>query len=84
MNDNLENADKIDMLALLCQGARLNPEPSRALPQRLYRDPANVVRLDGETKCGSCLYSRPGKVGLFCGKGQKFGKRCEFYRIAKK
>lgn len=76
--------DEIDMLQLLCVGARLNPQPSRALPQRSYGDPAKLVRLQGETKCRTCLNSRRGKAGAFCGKGQQYGKRCELFRIAKK
>ena len=76
--------DDIDMLQLLCVGGRLNPQPSRALPQRSYGDPANLVRLQGESKCATCLYSRRGKKERFCSKGQQYGKRCEFYRIAKK
>jgi len=77
-------SDKIDLLAIHCAGARLTPEKSMALPQEQYSDPAKHVKLACETKCGECLYSRPGKVDVFCGKGRPYGKRCEFFRKAKK
>jgi hypothetical protein len=76
--------DKIDLLAIHCAGGRLRNEPSRALPQEHYGDPAKHVRMEGETKCNECLYSRPGKLDVFCGKGRPYGKRCEFFRIKKK
>jgi hypothetical protein len=76
--------EKIDLLEIHLAGGRLNLEPSRAYPQEFYGDPAKVVMLQAESKCGECLYSRPGRAGLFCGKGQPYGLRCEFFRIAKK
>ena len=76
--------EKIDLLQIHLAGGRMNPEKSRALPQALYGDPARHVKLQGESKCRECLYSRPGRNGTFCGKGQDYGRRCEFFRIMKK
>jgi len=76
--------DQIDILALHLVGARLTPEKSRALPQEQYSDPSKHVKLACESKCSECLYSRPGKLDVFCGKGRQYGKRCEFFRIKKK
>jgi hypothetical protein len=77
-------SDLIDLLKINFAGARLNPEKSHAYPQNFYGDPAKVVKLQSETNCNTCLYSRTGKAGLFCSKGRDYGKRCEFYRITKK
>lgn len=74
----------VDLLVIHAAGARVDPEPSNALPEEFYGDPAKVVKLQSEMKCSECLYSRPGKRGLFCGRGQEYGKRCEFFRIAKR
>jgi hypothetical protein len=81
-NDNTE--DKVDLLQVHCAGARLNPQPSHALPRHLYRDPATHVKFASETGCQRCLYHRAAKSGNYCGKGKRHGKRCEFFRIAKK
>ncbi|MBV8666715.1 MAG: hypothetical protein JO269_09545 [Burkholderiaceae bacterium] len=74
---------EVDLLEIHTVGARLKPEPSRALPSNHYGDPSKVVKLQSEAACGRCLYSRPGKRGEFCGKGKDYGKRCEFFRIKK-
>jgi len=84
MNDT---EDKVDLLHLHCVGARLNPQPSKALPRHLYRDPATHVKFASETKAGGCvrcLYHREAKSGNYCAKGKRHGKRCEYFRIAKK
>jgi len=75
--------DDIDILKLMCVGGRLNPEPSRALPFRAYRDPAKLVHFESEKTCKACLYGRSGRAGQFCSKGGEYGKRCEFFRMAK-
>jgi len=36
---------KEELLAIMTAGARLAPEPSRALPAAAYRDPAESVQL---------------------------------------
>jgi len=77
-------SDKVDLLEIHLAGARLNPEPSKACPQEFYGDPARHVKLQAESKCGECLYSRTGKAGNFCGRLQPYGRRCEFFRIMKK
>lgn len=76
--------DDIDLLQLMCVGGRLNPQPSRALPLRYYRDPSKTVRFESETTCKTCLYGRSGKSGQFCSKGREYGKKCEFFRMAKR
>ncbi len=83
---------KPDLLAIHFAGARLNPQPSAACPQAYYGDPARHVKFEregkcetkGETKCSTCLYSRAGRAGSFCGKHQPYGKRCGFFKIVKK
>jgi hypothetical protein len=69
----------IDLLALHFVGGRIAPEESRARPMREYGDPARYVKFEGE-KCGSCVYSRPGKAGQFCSKGKKHGTKCREYK----
>jgi len=37
-----------DMLEILTAGGRLNPEPSRALPEEAYRNPADSFEFPSE------------------------------------
>ncbi len=75
-------SDTIDLLELHCAGARLTPEPSKAMPLHRYSDPATHVKFASETGCSRCLYHRDRDPR--CGKGKRQYKRCEFFRIAKK
>lgn len=75
-------SEKVDLLEVLCVGARLAPEESRALPQHYYGDPIKIVKFESE-KCSNCVYSRPGKNGQFCSRGKQYGARCEQYKKAK-
>jgi len=75
-------SDEIDIAHLAF--IRIGKEPSKACPADFYRNPAHTVKLQSELSCDRCLYSRPGKAGLFCGKGQQYGKHCEFFRKDKK
>ena len=84
MKHTMEQMDPFDLLALHTAGARLQPQPTHALPQSCYRDPAQTVRFQSESRCRDCLYRRRGKQGVYCGQGQPYGKRCESFRIYKK
>ena len=70
--------DDIDILQLHCVGGRLNPEPSRALPASYYGDPANAVKLAGESRCNSCLYSRKGHDKMFAENCRSMGAGVNF------
>lgn len=72
--------DDVDLLAIGLAGARLQPEKSNALPAKQYGDPAKFVKLRSEENCSPCIYSRPGKMGEFCGKGKEYGKRCLMFK----
>ena len=62
----------VDLLEVYTAGARINPEPSAALPQAFYGDPAKVVLFAAE-RCAECVFERVGKDGLFCGRLQNYG-----------
>jgi len=81
-NKEIDADDDIDLLHL--HAMRIGKEPSHAQPSHAYADQGRVVCLQKESRCGTCLYSRIGKVGNSCSKGKKYGTRCELYRIAKK
>ncbi len=70
------NIDRAELFAIHSAGARMQPEKSRALPQRCYGDPAKHVKLRGEAQCDACVYSKPGAQGAFCGQGNQYGKTC--------
>ena len=74
--------EKIDVLEL--QLRRIGKDKSHAGPVKNYGDPSRTVRLQSESACGKCNYRRTGTTSLFCGRGQEFGKKCEFFRLEKK
>ena len=77
-------SDLSEQLEIRLAGARLNPQPSNALPQNYYGDPSKVVKLRCEESCGPCVYSRQGKAGHFCGRGKEYGTRCNIFKKGKK
>ena len=67
---------RTELFAIYSAGARLQPQPSRALPQHSYGDPARHAKLRGEAQCDACRHSRPDAQGAFCGQGNQYGKSC--------
>jgi hypothetical protein len=78
----MHDDDNIDVNALY--RLRINKEPSTACPTSYYSDPAQGVKLVGESACGKCLYSGSGTKGPYCGRLQQWGVRCEFFRKVKR